>query len=63
MKKIILEWMILYLHWLKKNNVNVLDYRHYFESNESYFENQDHINNRGAEVLTQEVIRVIKNDL
>jgi len=27
-----------------KENVSILDYRYYFEANESFFENQDHVN-------------------
>lgn len=46
-----------------ENNVTVLDYRHYFESDESFFKNQDHINEKASKVFTQEVLQVIKNDL
>ena len=35
----------------KEKNVTILDYRHYFEANESFFENQDHINTRGSESI------------
>ena len=47
----------------REMNVTVLDYRHYFESDESFFENQDHLNTKGAEVFSREVMRVIENDL
>jgi len=47
----------------KENNITVLDYRHYFESDDSFFENQDHVNKRGAERLTKEVMKVIQNEL
>ena len=47
----------------KKENVKVLDYRYYFAEDESYFENQDHVNKKGSEVLTREVMKAIKNDL
>ena len=46
----------------RKENVKILDYRHYFAADESLFLNQDHVNERGSEVLTKEVMRVIKND-
>ena len=47
----------------KKDNVSVLDYRYYFKSDESFFENQDHVNKKGSEVISREVVKVIKNDL
>lgn len=47
----------------KKENVKVLDYRHYFASDESFFENQDHVNKKGSEVLSREVMKLIQNDL
>ena len=46
----------------RKEKVKILDYRHYFAENESFFENQDHVNKKGSEVLTKEVMKVIKND-
>jgi len=46
-----------------KENVSILDYRHYFEADESFFENQDHVNKKGSEVLGGEVMKVIQNDL
>lgn len=46
----------------KEKDVTVLDYRHYFESNESFFENQDHLNKKGSEMLTLQVLKAIKND-
>lgn len=47
----------------KKENVTVLDYRNYFEANETFFENQDHLNKKGSEILTKEIMQVIHNDL
>ncbi len=44
-------------------NISVLDYRHYFISDESSFSNQDHVNGKGGKALTQEVLKVIKDDI
>jgi len=45
------------------DNVYVLDYRHLFDTNESYFANQDHLNRQGSEILTQKVVGVIEDDI
>lgn len=45
-----------------EENVTVLDYRHYFAEDDSFFENQDHVNKKGAKVLMQDVMRVIGNE-
>ncbi len=47
----------------KEKRVTVLDYRHYFGLDESFFENQDHLNDKGSKALTEEVMKVIQNDL
>ena len=38
---------------VKEEKIKVLDYRHLFDANESLFENQDHVNKNGSEILTQ----------
>lgn len=48
---------------VKEKGVKVLDYRHLFASDELFFENQDHVNEKGSEALTEDVMRVIENDL
>ena len=47
----------------KEKGIKVVDYRQYFELQEEFFENQDHLNKEGSKLLTEKVMEVIQNDL